>query len=126
MQQYVLAADGRPHRDELFRRRRMNSNRRIEVRLRSTRLNRDRESLQNLARIGPDHMQSDHTIALTIDNQFHQSFLIASRKRLLERPEDRAVHIDPLVLLTGLGFRQSDRANRRLRENGRRHVLVIR
>ena len=59
------------HGHELFRRGRVDADRRIEHSLGGARLQRNGDPLQYLAGIGADHMYPEHPVSLLVDDHLH-------------------------------------------------------
>ncbi len=115
-----------PHRHELLSSGRMNSDRRVELRLGGAASERDREPLDDLARVSAHHVASHHPIGFAIDHQFHETVLVAPADRIFERPEARLVDVDCAITLARLGLRETHGTDTGLAENGGRHIFVVR
>src|SRR5262245_36392575 len=92
------------HRDELLGRRWVDADRRIELRLRRAELHRDRDPLDDLAGIPPDHVGSDDALGRLVDDELHERPVLALAERELEGAEGRLVDVDgakalPCILL---------------------------
>ncbi|ENN89245.1 hypothetical protein RHSP_51766 [Rhizobium freirei PRF 81] len=73
-----------------------------------------------------ENMRADHLAVGSVDDQLHDHLLAPARKRRLHRPELSAIDLKLRITLGGVFLGQADRANLRLREDGRRDQFVIR
>src|ERR1044071_6899555 len=73
--------------NELFSGRWMDSNSRIELSLGRPAVQRNRESLDDLACVRSDHVTAEDPIGRAIDDQLHHCAVAFPRQRVLERPE---------------------------------------
>src|SRR5579863_5328695 len=77
------------HRDELLGGARVDTNRRVELLLGGAAFYRDRQTLDDLGRIGAEHVTADDAVALGVDDHLHKRTLVPARQRVLHRPEAR-------------------------------------
>jgi len=68
----------RPHRYEFFRRRGMNANGSIELRLGGAAVHGHGQPLYDFAGIRPDHMAAQDFIRLGIHDDFHHDLVLAA------------------------------------------------
>ena len=80
-------------------------------------LDRDREPLDDLARVGPDHVTADHPVALRVDDELHHRAFVVLGERVLERAERRPVDIDLAEAFASLSLGEPDAAHGRLAEH---------
>src|SRR4051794_35347514 len=111
--------------DELFGRRRMDSDRRVELRLGGAELHGDGDSLDHLTGVGADHMRADHLLAGAVDHELHEGALGLVAHRELQRPERSLVHVDRAELRARMLFGQADRGDVRVGEDRRGHGFVV-
>ena len=100
----------------------MDADRLIELLLGGAALHRDRDALDDLRGVGSDHVAAEHPVGRPVDDQLHHRALLAAGERVLHRPEARAIDVDRADLDARLGLGQADRRDRRLAEDGGRHV----
>src|SRR5688500_12644659 len=75
------AAGLRAEGHELFRRGRVDADRRVEILLGGAHLQRDGEALHDFAGVGADHVKAHHFLARLVDDELHHRLLVATRKR---------------------------------------------
>jgi len=85
----------------------MNADGGIKLSLRRSTLHRHGEALNDLAGVRPHHMNTQHAIRSTIDDQLHEGLFVATRQRLLQRRKGRLVDIDGVKFGARLFLRQS-------------------
>mmetsp|Transcript_22493 Transcript_22493/g.55745 ORF Transcript_22493/g.55745 Transcript_22493/m.55745 type:complete len:218 (+) Transcript_22493:548-1201(+) len=78
----------------------MHADRRVEVRLRRSRLHRDARELDQLARGRLHAVHPQHDVRRPLHDELHQRALVAAGERVLEPAEVRAVDVD----VAGVGF----------------------
>ncbi len=83
-----------PQRDELLGGGRMHRHDGVDIGLGRLHLQRDRDELDHLARVGPHDVATDELIALAVDDELEERARIAPRKGHLERAERRLVDVD--------------------------------
>ena len=82
----------------------MDSDRRIELCFGGAAVDRNGQPLNDFSRFRPDHVAAKHSVAGTVDYQFHHRFLRASGHRVPQRPERAHVDIDLEFTTTRLLF----------------------
>src|SRR5260370_11429564 len=103
----------------------MDSDRGVELGLRGITFESDRRSLDYFARIGTHHLASDGAAGAGIEDEVHEGAFVGAAHRMLERVEARLINAALAVALACFGLGQTDRPNRRLAEDGGRHVFVL-
>src|SRR3546814_20590234 len=83
--------------DEFLGRRRMHTDRGIEIGLGGAGLDGNGEALDDLAGIVADHMGADHPVATRIDHPLHHHASLPARPRGLQRPEGRSYDVDTAI-----------------------------
>ena len=103
----------------------MQRHRVVELRLGQPGLDADRHRLQNLRRIRPDHVRTDHLVARFVDDEFIQRTLVASGEHVAHRPEIRGEDLDRAIMVARRRLAQPDAAERRVGEYRARDGAVI-
>ena len=95
----------RAHSHELFRRRRVNTDSRVELGLSGAAIHCHGQPLDNLSGIRADHMAAQDSVCLVIDNDFHHGSFTTTAQGMLERFEGGLVNVDLSVAGYSLRFR---------------------
>lgn len=74
--------------------------------------------LDDFGSVGADHVRTDDSVGLSVDDQLHDALLIALGQRVLERCELGEVHVDLTELEARLLFGKADARDRRRSEDG--------
>ena len=76
----------------------MNADRRIKICFRGTSNDSNADTLNNLARIGPDHMRRNNLVTGSVNDQLHKGLFRTTRQVVLHRVEfagiDRHIAMD--------------------------------
>src|SRR5262249_39485778 len=109
----------------LFRARRMDGDRVVEVALGRAHADRDRESLQHLVRAVADDVAADDLLLAAGRHELHGAAHLALREGVEERGELGTVDLHVFtVSAAGLTLRQADGADGGRAEDPRRYALV--
>ncbi|ABA48398.1 hypothetical protein BURPS1710b_0499 [Burkholderia pseudomallei 1710b] len=114
-----------PQRDELLGRGWMDADRLVELRLRRARPDRDRDALDDLRRVAPDHVRADDALAVARDDELHERLFVAAGQRVPQRAERRLVDVERAELGARLRLGEPDRRDLRLAEHRGRNVAMI-
>jgi shikimate dehydrogenase len=114
-----------PHGHELFRARRVNRDRIVEVPLARPERHRDGESLRHLVGAGADDMTADDPLVGAGDDELHRGPRLFLGDRIEHADEARGVRSDVRpVSRARILLREADRADRRMREDDGRNQIV--
>lgn len=90
----------------------------------STGIDGYRKALNDLARIGSQHVSAQHAVCICIHEQFQERLLIAPAERVSQSSEAASIDGQIGELLAGIVFVQTNRGNVRMAEDGSRDVVV--
>ena len=103
----------------------MNADRCIEMRLGGACLHGDGDSLDNLARIGTDHVRSHYKVVCRVDDQFHEHPFPVSAEGIFQVGKTGFIYLYSGVLLPGLFLRHTDCREIWLAEYTGGYILIV-
>src|SRR5215469_6402762 len=121
----VAASSWCAHRNELFGGGWVNADGRVELDFGRITFERDRQSLDDLARVSSDHVAAEDAIGFLVHHQFHEGHFIPAAQGVSKRTKGGLVDRDVAKLLTRFTLGKADGAQIGLAEDRRRDPGIV-